>query len=106
MVYNVYEKKDPISGATKPGGRGRSSTKSISEEDRNRIIDHIKSFPVVDSHYCLAKTNKQYLESGLSIEKMYNLYEEKAAKEGYIALKSSYYRHVFNTNFNISFHKV
>ena len=41
MVYNVHEKKDPISGATKPDGRGRSSTKSISEEDRNRIIDHV-----------------------------------------------------------------
>ena len=29
---------------------------------------HIDSFPVLESHYCKAKTNKKYLEEGLTKE--------------------------------------
>jgi len=38
-------------------------------------------FPVVDSHYTRQNTTKQYLESGLSIAKMYRFYLKWDQKE-------------------------
>ena len=97
MVCNVHQKKDQATGIVKPNGRGR-------KEQKKGVLEHINSFPVVESHYCRAKTNKKYLEAGLNIEKMYDLYKEKCEKEKQPYVKSSFYRYVFNTSFNIDFH--
>ena len=105
MVYNVHEKKDPVSGVIKVDGRGKHSNHfKVDEVQRKFVIDHINSFPVIESHYCRAKTNKKYLEPGLNIEKMYDLYKSQCIDQGHSAVKSSYYRYVFNNFFNIGFH--
>ena len=105
MIYNVHDKKDETTGIVKIDGRGtHSNHHKVSEEERKSVLAHIQSFPVVDSHYCRAKTNKKYLESGLNIQKMYDLYKEKRIKENKPYVKSSYYRTIFNTKFNIDFH--
>ena len=105
MVYNVHQKKDQATGIVKPDGRGRNeSHHRVSEEQEKGVLEHINSFPVVESHYCRAKTNKKYLEAGLNIEKMYDLYKEKCEKEKQPCVKSSFYRYIFNTSFNIDFH--
>ena len=70
-------------------------------------MDHIRSFPVIESHYCRSKTKRKYLESGLSINKMYQLFQEKIDKND-LALKSVsqyLYRKIFCEKFNISFFK-
>lgn len=100
----------------------------------NQIREHILSFPAEQSHYSREKNhNRKYLESGLSINKLYELYLEKyerayvlyrdekvvCSKDGLPAplaprhedgteysqptVKCSFYRHVFVTQFNISF---
>ena len=75
-----------------------------SQEQRRGVIDHINSFPVIESHYCRAKTSKKYLEADLNIEKMYDLYVDQCKKENREFVKSSYYRSIFTTCFNIDFH--
>ena len=60
MVYGVHEKKEENTGMLKPDGRGSKSFKTVSAEQKEDVINHINSFPVVDSHYCRAKTNKKY----------------------------------------------
>ena len=72
--------------------------------EREIVIAHINSFPVIDSHYCRAKTNKKHVQPGLNIERMYYLYKSHCSEKGLPFVKSSYYRHVFNTEFNIGFH--
>ena len=108
MVYNVHDKKDKVIGILKADGRGKHKKHHrhhrVTEEQREEVIAHINSFPVVDSHYCRAKTNKKYLEAGLMIEKMYDLYKQTYEKEKNTYVKSSYYRYIFNTSFNINFH--
>ena len=78
MVYNVHQKKDEATGIVKPDGKGRhESHHRVSEEKKKgcfRVLEHINSFPIVESHYCRAKTNKKYLEAGLNIAKMYDFY--------------------------------
>ena len=95
MVHNVYQKKDQATGIVKPDGRGRfESLHRVSEEQKMGVLEHINSFPVFESHYCRAKTNKKYLEAELNIENMYDLYKEKWEKEKQPYVKSSFYRYV------------
>jgi hypothetical protein len=56
------------------------------------ITDHIRSFPVIESHYCRASTSKQYLEGSLNITKMYNLYLERCRDDGKEPTKASLHR--------------
>ena len=99
------KKKDKISGTLKQDGRGKHGKHSkVTDEQRNDIMNHINSFPVMESHYCRAKTNKKYLQSDLKIEKMYDLYKVKCAEVEKVPVKSAYYRYIFNTCFNIDFH--
>lgn len=104
MVYNVHEKKCAVSGVVDTDSRGRKSHSNVTKEQREIVIAHINSFPVIDSHYCRAKTNKKYVQSGLNIERMYDLYNSHCSEKGLPRVKSSYYRYVFNNEFNIGFH--
>ena len=76
----------------------------LSDEQKNGVISHIDSFTVIKSHYCKAKTNKKYLEAGLNIQKLNDLYKEKCIRENKPLEKSTYYRYIFNTCYNIGFH--
>ncbi|KAK3791941.1 hypothetical protein RRG08_031004 [Elysia crispata] len=80
-VYNVHTNKT-AHDTPKPDGRGTNTKKGFSEEVKGHIRRHIKSFPVVESHYCRADSKKQYLEAGLSITKMYELYVEFCSEQG------------------------
>ena len=105
MVYGVHEKKDKISGALRKDGRGKHGKHlKVTEEQKADVMQHIKSFPAMESHYCRAKTNKKYLQSDLNIEKMYDLYKSKCFELKKDPVKSSFYRYIFNTCFNIGFH--
>ena len=105
MVYNVHEKKNKLIGMLKLDGRGKNDKHAkVSDEQKNRVISHVDSFPVIESRYCRPKTNEKYLEAGLSIAKMYDLYKDKCIKENSPWVKSAYYRYIFNTCYNIDFH--
>ncbi|KAK3783301.1 hypothetical protein RRG08_007600, partial [Elysia crispata] len=80
-VYNVHTNKT-AHDTPKPDVRGTNTKKGFSEEVKGHIRRHIKSFPIVESHYCRADSKKQYLEAGLSITKMYELYVEFCSEQG------------------------
>ena len=73
IVDNVYQQNNKLTDKLKPDGKGKHDkhTKMI-DEQKNGVISHTDSFPVVESHNCRAKTNK-YLEAGLNIQKMFDL---------------------------------
>ena len=51
MVFNVHEKADKVTGAIKPDGRGKHCNHHRgNSEDKENVLAHIKSFPLVDSH--------------------------------------------------------
>ena len=64
--------------------RGRQpSVNKTDDEHRQTVKYHILSFPtVVESHYCRKDTQRLYLDSKLTIARMYELYVEKC-KEFY-----------------------
>ena len=85
--------------------RGNHVKKQIPDPATEYIKRHINSFPRIPSHYCRQHSNKEYLESTLSLTKMYSVYVEKCETEHIHAERICTYRRVFNENFNIEFQK-
>lgn len=81
-------------------------TNSINHEDKELVRQHIKSFPVIESHYCRASTKRLYFYSDLNQNKLYELYLEMMKSEYPVKtpVKPSMYKYIFCNDFNISFH--
>lgn len=82
----------------------------VTQQKKQLIVDHIKSFPVVDSHFLREQTTKKYLEEGLSIKKMHEMYVDyvKSINSGEtfilkMTATERQYRDIFNTEFNLCF---
>lgn len=102
-LYNIHLKKDKTTGVPKSDERGKKTRERIDKNDKDIVRKHIESFPKAESHYCRAKTNKEYLCSSLNLAMMYGLYVEKCEEQSIAPLKQSMYRWIFNTEYNIDF---
>ena len=78
--------------------------KTIDEEIKQQMKDHINQFPRVEAHYVRKDARRQYLEPNLSIARMYRLYEEWCGERGYQKAKVWLYHKIFNEDFNLGFH--
>lgn len=102
---NTYLKNQDENGIPTPREVHSPSTK-YGEEVVNTIREHINSFPRVQSHYCRANTQREYLESSLTLSKMYKLFRNKMVGIGEERIPSQWkYDEIFNREFNIGFHK-
>ena len=72
---------------------------------RGSVMNHIRSFPAVESHYCRSETTRMFLEAGLNVSKMYDLYLQMCSENNMEPVKQSYYRFIFKTEFNLAFHQ-
>ncbi|KAJ8936118.1 hypothetical protein NQ314_012484 [Rhamnusium bicolor] len=104
IIFTTTKKRDEngFLSADKRGRHGKQ--KRVKTEIINDIKEHIDLFPRVSSHYCRAKTNKQYLDGSLNIAIMYRLYVENCKRNGKEYAKLSMYTNILNTNTNIAFH--
>lgn len=75
------------------------------QADEDYVKQHIECFPTVESHYCRKTSSKLYLESSLSISKMYELYMEKCQEDSITPVSINVYRRFFCTQFNLDFHE-
>lgn len=89
--------KNQLMPAENRGGDHRS-TKLF--DIRENIIKFIKSFTVIEKHYCRGKSERQYIASDLSIVKMWKIYSKTFPDK---QCKLSFFRKLFNTKFNIGF---
>ena len=62
------------------------------------VKEHIKKFPVMESHFCRESTKRQYLASNLNITKMYELFVKENPNT---EIQEHYYKKVFNENCNL-----
>ena len=83
---------------------GKSANNVVPQEIKEGIRVHINSIPRVESHYCRATTNKEYVAPGLSISLLYEKYVEKCNETGRTPGKIHLYRQIFNSEFNVAFH--
>lgn len=88
----------------KDGRKGKVPANKTSDENIQKIVDHINSFPQVESHYTRKDSRKRYLAPDLNIQQLYRLYSEDYCQRlGLAPVKQEIYRRVFNTQFNLGF---
>ncbi|XP_055522412.1 uncharacterized protein LOC129716601 [Wyeomyia smithii] len=82
-----------------------TSHRSISNEHRKLIENHINSFPAYSSHYTRDKSSRRYLASDLNVAKMYQMYRDKCLTDNaWIPVHYHTYRLIFN-GMNLGFRK-
>ncbi|XP_047127871.1 uncharacterized protein LOC124808745 isoform X1 [Hydra vulgaris] len=84
---------------------GRHVKKSLPQDSKKVVRDHINLFPRIEAHYCRKKTHKEYMEGSLNIGKLYDLFKVYCDENGYTPVKEHIYRYIFNHEFNIEFQK-
>lgn len=95
--------KSIVSNETAKDNRGKFPTNKTSESDMLFVKEFINSFPTYESHYKIVRTNLKYLSPFLNIKRMYKEYCLKCNFKRRKPLSEWKFRHVFNTEFNLSF---
>lgn len=109
-VDKAFEGLESESGMfIKNDNRGKTqATNKYPSDVISKIKSHIEKFPTIESHYCRASTKRKYLDSTLSIAKMYEFYLQDCKSR---ELSSKYficltvYRNIFCKNYNLDFYK-
>lgn len=105
VIYSILNKADIAEDFLRNDQQGKDMrTQMRSTEDRVHIREHIEKFPTLDSHYCRERTKRKYLESSLSIAKMYDLYREWCVEKYLTPAKEWLHQEVSNTECNLAFH--
>ena len=92
-------------GLLEPDHRGiHNSTPESTQLQSRQILDHINSFPTMESHYCRKNSQHRYLDGDLNLSEMYEDYEKLQKDQGRKPLAKSTYKRIFKKEFNLSFH--
>lgn len=94
-IYSVHKTKNLATSTPGPATQGKHSKRSLSLEDVDLVKEHIDLFPRIDSHYRRADSKREYLDSSLSIKKMYEEYKNWVQDKNKPPLKESAYRCIF-----------
>lgn len=78
-------------------GKHNNRPRKLTEDVKNKVMEHIRSFRGRKSHYSLHESSKIYLPEELNVKKMYDLFQYKDL------LSYESYRSIFVNNFNIGF---
>lgn len=106
-VYSAMSKYTNNQQITDLRGKHANRPHKTSNETEQSVIQHIKSFPCIESHYLRKKTSRQYLASDLNLAKMHRLYALWMSENlNSVKVASLYqYSNIFNSQFNLSFFK-
>nr|CAH7734292.1 unnamed protein product [Callosobruchus chinensis] len=80
--------------------RGGDHVSFKNEHKKEAVIEFVKRLAIIEKHYCRRLSNREYVSSYLTIAKLWRMY---SAEHNELPVKQSYFRQVFNTNFNIGF---
>lgn len=107
VVRSAMTKKRNHNGAISSDCRGKTKKPSVVKALRTQsVIDHIKKFPTVESHYCRKDCKARFLPENLNRRKMWTMYRiemETQAHSGYPFASLKQYREIFRQHFNIKF---
>lgn len=90
-------------------GTVMSPISDLKQLRKSYVLAHMKSFPLMESHYCRANNSKQYLSSDLTVKKMYDLYLEKMEEDqmdSSLIVSLKIYEHTFVRDTELSFNKI
>ena len=89
-------------GQSPKENRGGDRCTKLYSNRRDAVVKFIQRLNPVESHYTWNKSSKLYLQSDLSMEKLWRLYHNENDNP-MMKLKYNFFRHIFIYKFNISF---
>ena len=93
-------------GFITPDKRNNQAPHNTTSEERiAKVVEHIKKFKVVESHYVRKASKFEYLPEELSVAAMHRMYKEWCNEQGYTVESEDFYRNIFKTKFNLKFNK-
>ena len=104
FVRNAVKKTDELTKIVAERRKTEHGGRKLSDEKINLMKDHIKGFPVMESHYTREATNRKFLSSNLNIAKVYDIFLELHTDLDGLP-KFGSYRKLFCENFNLGFHR-
>ena len=108
-LVKTAHRKLGLGHTVSPDKRGKNSKVNPAEvlKTESFIRHHIKMFKSVPSHLCRSRTQRKYLDSNLSVQKMYRMYVEWMSKTNPAEKLCSFskYNQYFSNNFNLGFHQ-
>ena len=104
FVRNCVKATDPATHIVAEQRKPEHGGRKLADEKVNLIKNHIKSFPVMESHYLMEQTKRKHLSSNLNLCKMYDLFLKKHADIENLPKICSYTK-IFLEKFNLGFHK-
>ena len=106
VVVNIFKNIEP-GGIVKTDQRGRQTpSNKTPDETIESVKKHISSFPHYESHYSREKSDRKYLGTELTVEKMYELYIDDSNQKNVdpkLRAKKWLYSDIFNKQFKLSF---
>lgn len=81
--------------------RGGDHVSQKNEIKKIGVMNFIEKLHCEEPHYCRGNTKRYYLSSELSINKLWQMYNDQAENE--VKVKSSYFRNVFRKKYNLGF---
>ena len=96
QIQSAIETKT-ITGITEKDRRGHNdnSGNKIPDQIKEDIQNHINSFPRVESHYCRASTNREYLDEKSTLTKCTIFYCDQCNTNNVVPAKLSTYINIF-----------
>ena len=105
VIATVFQKKLQSTGTMKKDLRGRKTREITTGNRQRKVVQHIKMFKVVESHYVRKTSKAQYLPQELSLAEMYRLSQNWCHENKYRCENYDSYRRVFSTRFNLKFQR-
>lgn len=108
-IENIQKQLKTGQPAPSPCKQGQHKVRphKIADDVIANVLQHISGYPAESSHYSRNKNDlKKYLSPLLNVTKMHQMYidecKDKKLEDKFL-IKLSMYRHLFETNFNLSF---
>ncbi|XP_028129733.1 uncharacterized protein LOC126888266 [Diabrotica virgifera virgifera] len=99
------QKQKQTHGIIANEARGKHKKHKTRDHDiLQAIMVHIQSIPRVESHYCRARTQKEYIEGTRTIAELYRDYKELCENKKVQCATYRTYYDVFTKQFNIDFY--
>lgn len=103
-IIKTIVKKQSETGVHLKGNRGKHNKHNkIDTKLTDGVKEHINSIPRIESHYCRARTTREYIEGELTLAALHRHYAEKCESENAPHVSYQVYYNIFINDFNLSF---
>lgn len=103
-VTGIIQRSYKDGGSVAKESRGGNRKKLLYADRQRSVNQFVESIEAVEPHYCRAKSSlRLYLPPELNIKKLWKIYEQQVAGTHHLQVKQSFFRHIFNTKYNVGF---